>query len=837
MMPRVLANQQKLTWQRCLIGLTVLVGMWGTCLAWSEEPLTDLGAVELVRDQWGVPYVFSDTDAGAMYGLGYATAEDRGFQMHYSLRIIQGRLAEVVGNAPHVRRRNDTALTSDRKMRTFGFARAAEQRIKELDPESVQLLEAYARGVNDYFAEHRDALPELFAKTGLEPEPWKPADCLLSWWHLAQFFATDGTRDLISYRNLQREAAPQGAGRGRPGVARPGRGAGRGGGRGRFPTPPTDVQRVPSDESTAVVQRDDVSDAWLRKTQQFMRDHGYSDDAEESAAEGEAGPKFSHAWVADGKYSGSGSAVLVSMPQTPVANPSLLYEFHLQGKTFAARGVGVAGSPIILIGWNPDVAWGMTALGADQADLFMLKTDDEHPGQYEFDGQWRDIETLREEIKVKGEAARTINVRMTHLGPIINEFAFAQPGEPLVALKRIPICDTNHDTIQGALAMMRAKDSTQFLAGLDDWRFPTANVLFGDRAGTIGYSTVGALPLRSALAEGSGRAAVPGTGSKYDWQTIIPQDLVPHVLNPNEGYVLSGNHRPIGSFYSIPLGTMTGSMGDTVRSWRLRQLLESKKSMTPQELFAMFHDSTNPARQAIVRVGLHMRDALQADLSAETKLALQHLEPWLKQGASSRLDGHGAALATQINTQFRFINTELAFIYGGGDSGFTHFLKTVTKRLDADPKAPLSSREKEYINRLLADAWKSAVRQYGEDAETWDATALKRVAQRVLPYYGGLDGFPSLDRNFDLHFPALPCVDGATVFSQAAQAYVQCVPLGDIDNALSLLPPGATEAPGNVLRTVNMENWAAGKLHPAPISRAAVLRIAANRKTLVKSSK
>ena len=56
----------------------------------------DRGKVELVRDRWGVPHVFAETDAGAMYGLGYATAEDRGFQMHYSLRIVQGRLAEPI---------------------------------------------------------------------------------------------------------------------------------------------------------------------------------------------------------------------------------------------------------------------------------------------------------------------------------------------------------------------------------------------------------------------------------------------------------------------------------------------------------------------------------------------------------------------------------------------------------------------------------------------------------------------------------------------------------------------------------------------------------------------
>ena len=39
-----------------------------------------------------------DTDAGTMYGLGYVTAQERGFQMTYGLRIMQGRLAEVLGD-------------------------------------------------------------------------------------------------------------------------------------------------------------------------------------------------------------------------------------------------------------------------------------------------------------------------------------------------------------------------------------------------------------------------------------------------------------------------------------------------------------------------------------------------------------------------------------------------------------------------------------------------------------------------------------------------------------------------------------------------------------------
>jgi acyl-homoserine lactone acylase PvdQ len=791
------------------------------------------GKVELTRDRWGVPHVFAETDAGAMYGLGYATAEDRAFQMHYSLRIIQGRLAEVIGDVKKARR-NETAVQNDRKMRTFGFARAADRLTQSLDTESVSLLKAYCDGVNAYFGSNRDKLHPLFERTGLEPEPWTVADCLLSWWHLAQFFATDGTRDLMYYRNLRDPSR-------RNQMAQMGR-AGRGsraardqaGGRGRRdPRAEAQLKPLGPDDAAAVVKHSDVSPAWVKRTQAFLQEHGFRPEGQNTTGRGGAtGPKFSHAWVADGKFTGSGSAVLVSMPQTPVANPSLLYEFHLQGKTFNARGIGVPGSPVILIGWNENVAWGMTALGADQADLFRLKTDREHPDQYQFDGQWRSMELVREEIKIKGGRSQKLLIRQTHLGPIVSEFSFARQGDPPVAMKRIPLCDTDRETIQGSLAMLRARTAREFLKALAGWRFPTANVVFGDRAGTIGYSAAGALPLRSPLAPEHGFAAHDGSASKYEWQAMIPHELVPHVIDPAAGYLFSGNHRPIQSFYQVPIGIRTGSMGDTLRSLRLRQLTEARSSMTARDVHDMFLDSVNPARQAIATVGYHLRDVLKRDLSEAASSALEYLEDWYAAGAKSSLDCPGAEVGTRINTMFRIVQSDLTTVYGGGDSGLSRFAKTINGRLARDPKANVSPSEQEFVDNALAHAWNDAQRTFGPDTTTWNEQARQQVTQRKLGYYASLDGFPSLDSEFDMNVPALRCVDGATVFSQGAQAYVQWVPLAAVDTARSLLPPGPSERPDSPMRTINMEDWAKGQLHPAPITRQAVDRIAQSTRTL-----
>lgn len=789
--------------KNCLFSLVLI--------AWSTFPSVGMaeGDIEILRDSWGIPHVFAHTDAGAFHGLGYATAEDRAFQMTYSLRIIQGRLAEVIGEVRQLNR-NDTSVDHDRKMRTFGFYRAARRAAANLDSETRGLLQAYCDGVNAYFREHHEDPHPLFARTGLEPESWTPADCLASWWHLGQFFATDGTRDLIAGRNKAAGRTPGRGARGRT----PQPGAGRDS---EMPAASGELTPMPPDDEPAVVKRSDVPAEWIERTFCYAREHGL-----DGGAAGPDGPKFSHAWVVGGRRGSTGAAVLVSDPQTPVRNPSLFHEFHIQGKTFNARGIGVPGSPIILIGFTDQVAWGVTALGADQADLFQLDTDPARPDQYRFDGEWRPMTTYQETIEVKGREPIEMTVRETHLGPVATAFCFARPGEPQVVLKRIPICETGRETIQGAVALIRAGNVDEFDKALAGWRFPSVNMVFGDRAGNIGYRAAAAIPVRSSHNPRHGRVAQPGHRSDQDWQEILPYDLLPGVINPAVGYLYSGNHRPIESWYPLPLGAMTGTGGDTLRSWRLRERLEEKESLTPEEVLAIHFDAVNPARRDIVRLGLHLRDVLRREMSEDARQALARLEPWYRDGASTSLGEPGAELALELNTFFRFVRTDLALIYGGGESGLASFLKTATARLDQDPRVDLSKMEQDFIDQSLSRAWHAACQKYGRNPSAWNLRARESVEQRRLGYYESLDGFPALDRARDVAFPALTRIDGGTIGCQTAQSFTQWVPMHDPDLAMSILPIGQSERPNSSSRTSTLALWGEDRLHPAPLSRAAV---------------
>jgi len=796
----------KRTFSLLFLGVALLAARGAAAAA----PEAAWGKIELLRDQWGTPHVFAQSDEGAMYGLGVATAEDRGFQMTWSLRIIQGRSAEVLGDRAKGNGK-ETTVQSDRKMRTFGFHRAARETARRLDHSTLALLEAYSRGVNDSFAAQGKNRHYLFDKLGLEPEPWTPADCIASWWHLGQFFAGDGTRDLMRLRSLGNEAGQPGGGAGGRELRIP---AGPGG-RERIVRRPG---RIVPDDAASVIQRGDVTDEWVERVNAFAREHGLQGTPKTAIGEG---PKFSHAWVVGGAKTGGG-AVLMSDPQTPVANPALFYEFHIQGKTFNARGIGVPGSPALLIGWTGRVAWGLTALGADQADLFMLKTDPARADEYRLDEKWRKMETVEEKIRVRGGRDQDLKVRLTHFGPIVNEFAFAGPQDPPVALKRIPMCETSRETFQGVLAMMRARNAAEFSEALEGWRFPTANIVFGDRDGTIGFWLLGPLPIRAPGAPDGGGAAMDGSATRGDWQGFIPHDLVPHMMNPKRGWIASANHRAIASFYPIAQGTSTGSMGDTIRSWRLRERLEARERFSPRDVLDIHYDKVNPARREIARLGLHLRDALGRDLSPDARAALDVLKPWLAAGAPSDLASPGAVLALKFNTMFRIVQTDLAANYGGGESGLARFLKEARGKIEKDSKAPFGDLEREYVDGLLADAWRQARAEYGNAPERWPEQAQAQARRRVMGYYQSLDGFGSLDRENDLNFPALTCIDGGTINSQAAQAYTQWVPLGDVDKALSILPPGASERPDGQSRASAVSLWSRGELHPAPLSRAAV---------------
>jgi acyl-homoserine lactone acylase PvdQ len=125
---------------------------------------------EILRDSYGVPHVYAQTAHDLFYLQGYATAQDRLFQMDLYRRAAAGRLAEVLGEA---------ALDSDKQFRTFGLERVAGRELRLLRPETIQNLAAYAEGVNKFLEQHGDSLPIEFVILGYRPGQWSVVDSVI----------------------------------------------------------------------------------------------------------------------------------------------------------------------------------------------------------------------------------------------------------------------------------------------------------------------------------------------------------------------------------------------------------------------------------------------------------------------------------------------------------------------------------------------------------------------------------------------------------------------------------------------------------------------------------
>ena len=120
--------------------------------------------VTVYRDRWGIPHIRADNVADLFFAQGYATAQDRLFQIEYDRLRVEGRVASVVGAA---------ALDWDRFARRARLATSARAGFAALDRDTRSVLDAYASGVNAFLATCAARPVELQA-LGHEPTPWEP---------------------------------------------------------------------------------------------------------------------------------------------------------------------------------------------------------------------------------------------------------------------------------------------------------------------------------------------------------------------------------------------------------------------------------------------------------------------------------------------------------------------------------------------------------------------------------------------------------------------------------------------------------------------------------------
>lgn len=264
--------------------------------------------VRIVRDQRGVPHVIGESATDVYFGLGYAHAQDRFFQMDLMRRAGEGRLSELIG---------DLGFSADVQAHTRKWPALVRAQTAALAPPLRAALEAYAAGVNARLQEGL-ASPEhalLFAPA----ERWRVEDSMAC--GLALVADQTGSRTEEAWRAAleRRLSAAQMAS--------------------FFPAYPSWGPTVLPGRTGSVLSApaDDVR----------------------------AG---SNAWVVDGRHTESGAPLMAADPHIGLTAPAAFYLARLVSPEGEFVGATLPGAPFIVMGRGPAGAFAVTNGEIDAED-------------------------------------------------------------------------------------------------------------------------------------------------------------------------------------------------------------------------------------------------------------------------------------------------------------------------------------------------------------------------------------------------------------------------------------------------------------------------------------
>ncbi len=724
--------------------------------------------VEVLRDESGVPHLFGADIRDLARAMGYTHAQDRFFQMELSRRQGSGRLAEIFGAS---------ALPMDRVARRMGLASAARMELERMAPEAREVLEAYVAGVNAYLTSHADRLPPEFRLLELTPTPWEAADSLTVGKSMSYSLSYNGRVEMLR-GNLAAVVGLEDAYR-LTGLA-----------------PPSEA--VASSNLLGVAARitalEETSPALLG-----------------------AAPGASNAWVVGSERSLSGRPLLASDPHLDLSMPSTWYEIHLSGGGYEVEGASLPGVPMVLIGRNRRIAWGITALLADVQDLYIETPSPENSRQYATPEGFRDLEVVTETIPVKDGSAATEEVRVSRHGVVVGE---TRDGR-LLAQRWDALWSGDH--LQALLLLNRAGSWEEFTSSLRAWASPPLAFLYADIEGNIGFFPAGEIPVRTAH---DGTIPVDGATDGYEWQGSIPHELKPMIFNPEGGILVSANHSMLPPETPYPLGADTLA---PYRVDRIRDLLRTIPKSTLDDFARIQGDRYDRSTEPILRIAVGLKPTEGKEVEA-----IEKLRNWNGQMTDGPAPAVYQALYRRLieNTFKDEIGDELFpsyldFLELGHSGGLYAVLDDEASSYWDDRGTPeVETRERIFL-KSLAEASALLSSRQGDDVSGWDWRSLHAIRfEHPMGEEGPLGWL----------FSRGPVPFGGST-STVANAVVSLrepfeTPLGtslrflaDLSNpdlSRSIIPTGASGHPLSPHYFDQNPGWLEGRSHPLPFERATI---------------
>ncbi len=481
------------------------------------------GPVLIRRDRYSIPHIEAERDEDAWYGLGFCQGQDHAVQLEGLLRIVRGTMAEMTG---------PDALPMDRLSRRIGFRHAAEKQLQTIGDEERLYVEAYARGVSDGSTLGCRKLPHEFAFIRSRPTPFQAADVIAIGKFIGFTLASNWDSELVRLKILTEDGlkALKALDFAWPDW--------------HFVTSPPGTLAGPALDRLA------------------------EDLTVFTANVGRGGA--SNNWAIAPSRTATGRPILANDPHLPPALPPYWYLAHVRTPSLAVAGATFIGTPVFIAGHNGTVAWGVTAGMIDNSDLFIEEIGPDGQSVREGDG-FVPCEVRREVIKVKGRKAVEEDILVTPRGPIIGPALDGDIGA--ISLSATWLSDR---PFKGFSQVHHAKNFEEFRSAWSGWRFAAFNMAYADTSGTIGWQLVGEAPKRR---KGWGTVPLAGWDAETGWDADnVPFDELPHLSNPDTGYVATANNHPTQEGEGPFLGV------DWLSGYRLSRIVEALDAKSDWDL-------------------------------------------------------------------------------------------------------------------------------------------------------------------------------------------------------------------------------------------------------------
>lgn len=553
-----------------------------------EVKLPGLGApVRVFRDENAVPHVYAENELDVFRAQGFLHAQDRLFQMDFSRRAARGKLAEIVGpvDAPWedltIHLKGATMVDMDHYIRVLGLKTAAEESVKIYSEQMIRCIEAYAGGVNDCIAQMGKKLPIEFKLLRYEPEPWTLTDTIVISKLLSLQLSTS-MRTILVLEGL-RERFPENDRRLRD----------------LFPA-------YPENGPVKTRVKNPVPTHGMDLRQILALDQHYRE-----YVGGGGAHLGSNAWAVSGVRSSTGKPILCSDPHLLLLAPSVWYLTHLivegagNGEDLNVIGSSLPGTPGVVIGHNERIAWGMTNVMADDADIYIEEVHPDNTRRYRVGDDWVDMEVRREVYKIKGGKEETREVLLTRHGPIITETVAGSvcPGIAHDALSLKWTAHAPSADFQAFYQLNHAQNWDEAREAMREYGGSPLNMIYADVDGNIGYQMTGKIPLRRA---GKGLLPIDGRPrEENEWEGFVPYDLHPSILNPDEGYVASANNKIVDDNYPFYI---TDLWEPPFRVMRIKEMIESREKHTMNDMGRMHMDVVAVQARDFIREVLAQSD-------------------------------------------------------------------------------------------------------------------------------------------------------------------------------------------------------------------------------------